>query len=154
MCTMRCATPTALGKVIFSNSLVFASSVDSLALFIHLWVARDYSCMLLRVLTFFRMKHAFGVDVGSGEQLENRTLIPASTSTILHPHPLLSQPPFHPKWTLRTGTGTGMCTETVEEKPRHWRARVPWYLVFSPRLSVPLPRFYCEFMELDLMKWS
>jgi len=75
--------------------------------------------MFLRALTFFGMKSAFGVDVGSGEIPENRTLIPASTSTLLHPHPLLSQPPFRPKWTVRTGTGTGTYTETVKEKPRY-----------------------------------
>jgi len=71
------------------------------------------------VLTFFRIFDifpiisAFGVDVGSGEILENRTLIPASTSTLLYPHPLLSQPPFRPKWTFCPGTGTGTYRETV-----------------------------------------
>jgi len=43
------------------------------------------------------MRSAFGVDVGSAEILENRTLIPASTSTLLHPHPILCQPPFRPR---------------------------------------------------------
>merc|ERR1711869_51575 len=86
---------------------------DSTALLVHLCVTRDYSCMFLRVMTFFGMKSAFGVDVGSGEILEHRTLIPASTSTLLYPHPLLSQPPFRPKWTFCPGTGTGTYRETV-----------------------------------------
>jgi hypothetical protein len=71
------------------------------------------------VLTFFRIFDifpiisAFRVDVGSGEILENRTLIPASASILLHSHRLLCETPFRSKWTSCTGTGTGMHRETV-----------------------------------------
>merc|ERR1712078_377165 len=112
-----------------------------------LCVTRDYSCMFLRVVTSFRMKHAFGVDVGSGQTFENRTLIPASTSTTLHPHPLLCQPPFRPKWALRTGTGTG----TLERRCRKTAPLTgPCAMVVSFQYqtfsSTMLQRFFCEFM--------